>query len=154
MALRVTHAAQPETAANPVPNATVTTPDPSRQAFSASFSQSSNSGSVTASFGTVPDGKRLVIENESVLCSISAGGAILFAYLETNFGRTYLALQKIGGGGDFDYYTGTFTSTMYADPTGLGTGDITFFIQAPSANSVTPALHCQGGIVDHTVAAP
>jgi hypothetical protein len=145
-------ATNPTTVANPMPNAAVTAPDPSRQAFSASFSGSS-AGSLSASFGTVPDGKRLVIENESVLCSVSASGVILYAYMYTNFGRTYMLLQKTGGANGFDYYAGTFTSTMYGDPTGLGTGDITFFVQSASFQGA-PALQCTGGIVGHTVASP
>ncbi len=144
-------ATNPATVANPMPSAVVTIPDPSRQAYSASFTASS-SGSLNASFGTVPDGKRLVIENESVFCSVSTGGSILYAYMYTNFGRTYLLLQKMGYSNGLDYYAGTFTSTMYGDPTGLGTGDITFFVQA--AGYGIPALHCAGGIVGHNVSSP
>ena len=149
MGISVARAAQPVT--DPMASAAVTTPDPSRTAYSASFSQTSGTGSVNASFGTVPDGKRLVIENESFLCTVSAGYPIIYAYVLTSFGRTYLLLQKTGSAGAFDYYEGTFTSTIYADPTGLGTADITFFVQAPSVYNGTPALNCNGAIEGHTV---
>ncbi len=85
----------PAGVANPMPSAGPAAVDPARQAYSAPFTQSST-GSLNVSFGTVPAGKRLVIESESVLCSISGGAQILYAYMYTNFGRTYLLLQKIG----------------------------------------------------------
>jgi hypothetical protein len=143
-------------AATPGTNVTVANPDPSRQAFSATFSLNSTAGAVNASFGTIPAGKRLVIENESIVCSVSgvSGGSILYAYLLTNLGRTYLLLQKMGSGGAFNYYAGTFTSTMYADPKGLGTGDITIFVQGSPAYLASTDLNCDGAIVGHTVASP
>jgi hypothetical protein len=146
MALSVARAAQ---------LVTVTNPDPSRQAFSATFSQSSTDA-INTSFGTVPAGKRLVIENESVSCYVYGGASILYTYLITNLGRTYLLLQKVGTrpgpfGSELDYYAGTFTSTMYADPQGLGTGDITFVLQATPG---TTQVHCDGAIVGHKVPGP
>ena len=152
-------AAPPEAATNPVPaanpasNVTVTNPDPSRQAFSATFSLHSTAAAINESFGTIPAGKRLVIENESIVCSVS-GGSILYAYILTNLGRTYLLLQKMGFGTGFDYYAGTFTSRMYADPKGLGTGDITIFVQGWPAYLASTALNCDGAIVGHNVASP
>lgn len=158
MSLRVAQAAQPETVtnpltiANPVRSVAVANPEPSRQAYSATFSQSSSTTALNVSFGTVPAGKRLVIENESLTCYTDSVGSILYAYLVTNLGRTYLLLQKMySDGGSLIYYAGTFTSTLYADPNGLGTGDITFVLQA---SPVTTALHCDGAIVGHNVASP
>src|SRR5689334_7142888 len=75
MGLSVARAAQPVTVtnpvtiANPVTSVSVNNPDPSRQAFSATFAQSATT-TINASFGTIPAGKRLVIENESVACYV------------------------------------------------------------------------------------
>lgn len=141
------------TGANRIPSAAVAAPDPARQAYSASFNETSTA-SLTASFGKVPNGKRLVIESESVLCSVTNPSPILYAYMYTNFGRTYMLLQKSGSASGFDYYAGTFTSTMFADPTGLGTGDISFFVQSAASYYGSPVLHCTGSIVGHNVTAP
>ncbi len=157
MSLRGAHAEQPVIAAsavangNPVRSVAVTNPNPARQAFSATFSQSSTTA-LNVSFGEVPSGKRLVIENESVACYASGEASILYAYMITNLGRTYLLLQKVGHNYALalDYYAGTYTSTMYADPNGLGTGDITFVLQAAAGATV----HCDGAIVGHNVASP
>lgn len=158
MSVSMAHAAEPGTVANPVTIANpeqsvpVNSPDPSRQAFSATFAQSSTTA-LNASFGTVPSGKRLVIENESMACYVSSGASILYAYIITSLGRTYLLLQKVGFDPPLglDYYAGTFTSTIYADPKGLGTGDITFVLQASPG---TAAVHCDGAIIGHNVVAP
>jgi len=142
----------PATMAAPESSLALATPDPSRQAFSATFSQSSTTGAISASFGTVPAGKRLVIENESLSCYVTQAATIQYAYVITNLGRTYLLLQKMGSAGFYDYYAGTYTSTMYADPTGLDTGDISVVVQASPAYAGTTTVHCDGAIIGHSVA--
>jgi hypothetical protein len=155
----VARAAQPETVTNPVTIAnpatsvTVKNPDPSRHAFGATFSQGSSTGAINAGFGTVPAGKRLVIENESLACYLTPSATILYAYINTNLGRTYLLLQRMGTGNGYEYYAGTYTSKMYADPNGLGTGDINFALQASPTYSGPTIVHCDGAIIGHTVAA-
>ncbi len=135
---------------NATPNLAAARPDPSRQPFGATFSQSSSTGAINVSFGTIPANKRLVIENESVACYVTGGSAIQYAFINTNLGRTFLLLQPMGSS-ILQYYVGTFTNTMYADPSGLGTGDITFVAQA-STSYTGSALHCDGAVVGHYVA--